>query len=369
MPEALKEMFNRQSVGDLAAAVQGEFAGFDCGGFMELVFDAGWPDLALKQRMRQIALALHEFLPGDYVASLDILRGALPALREQSFEKMVFPDYVEVFGLDDWQESMPALEFFTQSVSAEFAIRPFIRRYPGRTMAQMLAWAEHDHPRVRRLASEGCRPRLPWGMGLPAQKEDPAPILPILERLKSDPDESVRRSVANNLNDISKDHPVLVLRVLERWHRDNSPEMSRLVQHALRTMIKQGDPGALELLGYPSKPQVAVRGARLEPVEIAIGDSITLSFTVESTADVEQRLMIDYVLHLVRARGQRTAKVFKLTKKSIGPGQTIFVTKRQSFRPVSSRRYYPGSHVIQVQINGKRFEQIPFELLAENELE
>ncbi len=200
-------MFNSESVGALGAVIQAEYPAFDTQGFAARVFDESWEDLELKGRMRHITLALGDMLPADYRLALGILHRVLPSLGYYGFEKMVFPDYVGVYGLDDWEASMPALEVFTQEVSAEFAIRPFIIRYQDQTMAQMQRWAGHEHPEVRRLASEGSRPRLPWGIALPALKADPAPILPILERLRADEAETVRRSVANNLNDISKDNP------------------------------------------------------------------------------------------------------------------------------------------------------------------
>lgn len=222
---ALKNMFNEQSVAALAAAIQKEYPAFDRQAFLARVFDEGWEARKLKERMRHITTALHDFLPQGYPTALDVLRRALPSLADYGFEKMVFPDYVEVYGLDDWQASMPALEEFTQHVSAEFAIRPFIACHQDRTMAQMLEWARHEHPGVRRLASEGCRPRLPWGIRLPALQADPSPSLPILEQIKLDESESVRRSVANNLNDVSKDRPEVVIEVLRRWHEHDTPEI------------------------------------------------------------------------------------------------------------------------------------------------
>ena len=190
------------------------------------------------------------------------MKKTLPLVSEFGFVKMIFPDFVEVYGLDDWEASIPALEEFTQQTSAEFAIRPFIVRYPERTMAQMLEWAGHAHEGVRRLSSEGCRPRLPWAIALSALKADPSPILPILDRLKGDPSESVRRSVANNLNDISKDNPDVVIGVLRRWQADDTDEMHRLTSHALRTLLKAGNLDALALLGYPP-PAIGVKNLRL----------------------------------------------------------------------------------------------------------
>lgn len=367
MPEPLKNMFNEQSVTALGEAVRTNYPAFDLAAFKTAVFTPNWESLELKQRMRHIATNLRPFLPDDYAEALAILRQALPLLNEQSFEKMVFPDFVEVYGLDDYETSIPALEYFTQFMSAEFAIRPFIHRYPDQTMRQMLAWSRHKHPGVRRLASEGCRPRLPWGIGLPALKADPSPILPILEQLKLDESESVRRSVANNLNDISKDNPGVVIDVLRRWQADTSDQIRWITSHALRTLIKQGHPAALEMLGYPSGAAVAIRNFTIEPEIVPFDGSLTFSFEIESESDQPQNLMIDYVVHLMRANGKQTPKVFKLAKKTIEPGETLAISRNHSFAPVTTRTYYPGEHAIELKINGQLFGRTAFMLDAETE--
>jgi 3-methyladenine DNA glycosylase AlkC len=360
MPEPLKNMYNERSVTALGEAIRANYPAFDLAAFKTAVFDPDWESRELKQRMRHIATSLRPFLPDDYGAALAVLRQALPLLNEQSFEKMVFPDFVEVFGLDDYDTSIPALEYFTQFMSAEFAIRPFIQHYPQQTMKQMLAWSRHEHPGVRRLASEGCRPRLPWGMGLPALKADPSPILPILEHLKNDESESVRRSVANNLNDISKDNPSVVIATLQRWQADDSDEIRRITSHALRTLIKQGHLAALELLGYPSGAAIAIHDFTIEPDVVPFNGRLTFSFEIVSESDRPQDLIIDYVVHLMRANGKQTAKVFKLAKKTIQPGEVLSIRKNHSFAPVTTRVYYPGDHAIELKINGRLFQRRNF---------
>ena len=353
MAERLKDMFFKpEFFDDLAAACRAVYAPFDTETFLAQIYDMGWEDRELKERVRHTTLTLGSLLPEDYRAALSLLRQLAPALDSYGFEKMIFPDFVEVYGLDDWNVSLPALEQFTQQASAEFAVRPFIVKDQKRMMAYMLQWAGHASHHVRRLASEGCRPRLPWAMALPALKADPTPILPILERLKLDESETVRRSVANNLNDISKDNPHVVVDVIRRWQAHNTKEMRWIATQALRTLVKAGNPDALELLGFPSAPEIRVKSLVLEPDTIAIGDKITFSFEVESTGQSSQELMIDYVMHLVRAKGKQTRKVFKLTKKTIAPGETLTITKRHSFQPMSTRKYYPGEHAVEIQING-----------------
>lgn len=229
-------------------------------------------------------------------------------------------------------------------------------------MAQMLAWAWHEQESVRRLATEGCRPRLPWAMALLALQADPSPILPILEQLKNDPSESVRRSVANNLNDISKDHPETVLKLLNNWQDEGNQEISWITNHALRTLLKQGHPQALELLGFPSDPALSVQNLTIEPTTLAIGEELTFSFEVVSSGQEEQKLMIDYIVYLMRANGRQTPKVFKMSKRTLAPGQGIQLHKRHSFRPITTRKYYPGAQALEIQINGRRFGRVAFEL-------
>jgi 3-methyladenine DNA glycosylase AlkC len=357
--EPLKNMFSPQYVSDLADAVETQYSSFEKESFVAQVLDDSWEARELKDRMRYITVTLHDFLPDDFRTALDILRQTAPHLDAYGFACMVFSDFVEVYGLDDYDASIPALEQFTQQISAEFAVRPFIIKYQDRMMAQMLAWAKTDNEHLRRLASEGCRPRLPWGIALPAFKADPSPILPILELLKQDESETVRRSVANNLNDISKDNPDVVLEVLQRWQAVNTDEMRRMTNHALRTLLKAGNPGALALLGYPP-PAITVKNLAVTPKTVPFGGKLIFSFDIESTAEKPQDLMIDYVVYLMRANGKQTAKVFKLSKRSIQPGEIIKIEREFSFKPVTTRKYYPGEHAIEPKINGQVFGRAEF---------
>ena len=365
MPEAWKDIFFPPPFfDDLVAALRQAHPAFNADQFLARIHDDRWPDRALKDKWRHVTQALHDALPQDYRTALALLRQIAPAVDRYGFEKVIFPTFVELYGLDDWDASLPAFEQFTQIMSAEFAVRPFIVRDPDRMLAQMLAWAHHPAASVRRLASEGCRPRLPWGIALPALKADPAPILPILEVLKNDPSEDVRRSVANNLNDIAKDNPAVVLDVLRRWQADSSPEMEKLTRHALRTLIKAGHPGALDLLGVRAGAEVAVRNLTVEPAAIPMGETITFSFEIESTSGDPQDLVIDYIVHLVRAKGKTSPKVFKLTRRTLAPGETIRLSRKHSFAAITTRRYYPGEHAIEIQVNGAPCARQPF-LLAE----
>ena len=356
----LKDMYNEGYVANLVRAIQTELPSFDESTFLENVFDAGWAARELKERMRHITVALHDLLPAGYRTALDILRRAAPKLSHYGFENMVFCDFVGVYGLEDWEASIPALEVFTQLISAEYAVRPFIRMDEDCMMAQMLAWAHHDSPDVRRLASEGCRPRLPWGISLPALQADPSPILPILEQLRLDESESVRRSVANNLNDISKDHPELVIATIRRWQAQGREEIAWITGHALRGLLKAGDPGALELLGYAPDPSIAVHSLRVDPAVIPFGGEVVFSFDIESLADQPQNLMIDYVVHYMKASGKLSPKVWKLSKRTIRSGEVLHISRRHSFRSVTTRKHYPGQHAIEPKINGRLFGRVTF---------
>ena len=360
----IKDLLNEETVGALAQAMHTDHGTFDRESFLTRVFDADWPARALKQRIRHITVTLHDLMREDYRDALDMLRRV--RLDVKGIVQWVFTDYVEVYGLDDREASMLALEEFTQQFSAEFAIRPFIVRYPERTMGQMLAWSGHESAEVRRLATEGCRPRLPWGIRLQDLVVDPSPILPILERLKNDESESVRRSVANNLNDISKDNPDIVLDLLRKWKADAADDVLRevrwLTNHSLRTLVKQGHPEALALLGYPSDAEIAVRNLTIEPQAIAMGDKVTLSFDVESLAGEQLNLMVDYVVYHMKANGTLSPKVFKLTKKAIQPGEVLHIERKHSFAPVTTRKYYPGEHAIEPKINGQLFGRAEFVL-------
>lgn len=362
MAEPLKNMFNIRFFTALTSALKTAYSDFNEHTFMNDVLDPLWESRELKQRMRHITTCIHDALPHDYDEALVILRRAAPLLTGFTFENMIFPDYVEVYGLQDWDVSLPALEQFTQQSSAEFAVRPFIMSNQQRMMTQMLEWAKHDSPHVRRLASEGCRPRLPWAMALPTLKTDPTPIFPILEQLKMDDSEYVRRSVANNLNDIAKDHPQLVIDLLRRWRIHETPDMNKLINHALRTLIKQGNTHALALLGYNHSTQVTVSALTVSPQTITMGGELIFSFSVESVTDHTQTLLIDYVVHHIRANGQQTPKVFKLTKVTLAAHEVQTFRKKHSFRAITTRKYYPGEHSIEIQVNGVSAARANFQI-------
>ena len=329
---------------------------------LEDIFDCDWEERALKQRIRHIAVSIRSFLPDDYAAALRIMREAARSVDGGWMSVWSFNDFVEEYGVDQPDLSLPALEQFTKLASAEFAVRPFIIRYPERMADQMLTWAHDADPLVRRLASEGFRPRLPWGVGIPELKRDPSPIIPVLELLKSDPSEDVRRSVANNLNDISKDHADVVVRLLGEW-ADGSPEIEGVTKHALRTLLKQGHPGALELLGFHGDVSVDVVGAAIDPAVVRVGDSTVLSAEIRSTGDAPEKLMVDYAVNFQNVSGTGSRKVYKGVVVDLGGGELFVLKRKISLAQRTTRRIIAGPHSVEIQVNGVVHAVVPFDVI------
>jgi len=361
--DALKDMYHRGFFERLAERVKAVDPAFDAAAFVDRVLADGWESLALKQRMRRAATALREGLPPDYASALDIALRTAESCGN-GFEYMLFPDFVEAYGLDDPDRSVPALAALTRYSSSEFAVRPFIVRYPERMERQLLEWAEDENEHVRRLASEGSRPRLPWGTALTAYKRDPAPTLRVLEKLKEDPSEYVRRSVANHLNDISKDHPALVLDIARRWLGVH-PHTDWIVKHACRTLLKKCDPDALALFGYAD-----ASGLRVDRFELSSGDRLPWEGTLEASFALTlegafpRKLRIEYAIDYVKSNGARSRKLFKLSEREFDPGETS-MRFRQSFREMSTRRHYPGAHRVSIVVNGEILAERAFQLLAQ----
>lgn len=358
MPEALKDRYDEAYLNRLVDELARHSPRFPRKRMLQFVFDGEWEQRELKQRMRHITHALHEFLPEDYGTALTILEQAAPAFG--GFEAMFFPDFVEVYGLADWDRSMTALEHFTKYSSSEFAVRPFILQDQQRMVRQLKLWASSPNELVRRLASEGSRPRLPWAMALPAFKKNPAPILPILEQLKADPSEYVRRSVANHLNDISKDHPGVVLELVEQW-LPGKPFTRWIMRHGCRTLLKQGDPKTLTLFGYREPKDLRIRNFLLQPSTIKMGEQVEFEFELISREPTLGQIRVEYAVEFVRLKGTSTRKVFKISE-GVYPEQSRSYRRRHSFKPISTRNYYPGTHRLAIIVNGQEMEQAEFEL-------
>ena len=366
MPELMKDKYyNYHSIHELALRVKAVYPSFlDCD-FIGGIMDDTWDALALKGRMRQIAINLGKYLPSDYEQALAILNqvvaGYPAGFNDNSL--IYFPDFVEVYGQDEchWDLSIAALERYTQYSTAEFAVRPFIIKHEGRMMAQMSVWAGHGNEHVRRLASEGCRPALPWGQALTRFKKDPSLVLGILEQLKADPSLYVRKSVANNLNDISKTHPDLVAQIAMDWYGKNG-YTDWIVKHGCRTLLKKGNKDVLGIFGVADASCVDVYDFALGAASVSIGEDMLFSFKVR--ADKATKVRLEYGIHYVKANGGQTRKIFQISETSLISNQVKAFRKTHSFTDLSSRKHYPGIHSLVLIVNGVEQTKLDFEVLA-----
>ena len=365
--QPLKSYVNAAIARQLAEQIKAVYADFAIDAFVQQV-SSGLKELELKERVAHIAGGLRDYLPAEYPEAVNLLLAILGpdnSTEEEPWGEWYFlmpvAYFVEAYGLEHFEESMVAMYEITKRHTSEFAVRPFLMRYPQRTLERLHQWVKDENLHVRRWVSEGTRPRLPWASRLPAFIENPQPVLRLLEHLKNDPSLYVRKSVANNLNDISKDHPDMVIEMLTGWHQEASQETLWIIRHALRTLLKQGHPDALHLLGY-GEPQVMLHNLRVEPPILQFGQSLTISFTVQSESEETQNLMIDYLIHFVKANGKTRPKVFKFSKKSLKGGQSMDLQKKHAIKAITTRRYYAGTHRVEIQVNGKILGGVEFEL-------
>lgn len=355
MAELLKDIYNEEFLLDFSKKVQSAYSVFDTTSFVAAVMDDTWDTLPLKARTRRISEKLGLYLPNDYAAALEILYAIADSCI--GFPYLFFPDFVEVYGREEqhWELSMNALENFTQKSSAEFAIRTFILSDPERAMQRMVIWAEHSSEHVRRLASEGCRPRLPWGQALSMFKEDPSSVLSILELLKADPSLYVRKSIANNLNDIAKDNPTLVIATARRWIGDNT-DTDWIIRHGCRTLIRKANPEVMELFGYASSteevPLTTSASISVQPSTLMIGDSCEIQYSLDVRGGESLHIRIEYGIYFIKTSGTPSRKLFLLSDKTVSGGIRLTGTRRHSWANLTTRRHYPGNHKIVLLMNG-----------------
>lgn len=367
MTEPLKNLYNEKLFDILCRSCEEIIPGFNKDQFLQEIYDQQWDERELKERLRHITVSLKKQLPYDYPTIITLVINLVPALKKNgapvdTFEYAFIPDFVQLYGVNHLEESLEAMEQLTQFVTCEFAIRPFLIQYPERMKQQMLDWSEHEHPSVRRLTSEGFRPRLPWALGVPALKKDPSPILPVLENMKNDPSETVRRSVANNLNDISRDHPELVIEIAKRWI-GHSEHTNKLVKYACRTLLKQGNQEILELFGYGSTFNVELSDFRIHTPEVNIGESLEFTFQLKNKSDSSTKIRLEYGVYFLKANGSHSKKVFKISEKEYDGNSSTRIERSQTFRPITTRVYHTGLHKLSVIVNGIESELLEFELL------
>jgi 3-methyladenine DNA glycosylase AlkC len=324
--------------------------------------------LEMKPRVQLIRKTLKAALPEKFPSALKILMQSVEAGNLKGFDLWPYTDFIQTYGLNHTKLSLDALKKLTIRFTSEWAVRPFLAKKTSATLAYVLQCAQDKNAHVRRWASEGSRPRLPWGERLNLFIEKPTLTFKILETLKYDTELYVRKSVANHLNDVSKDHPELVTKLLSRWRR-NAPAIHHkkidwIISHALRTLIKQGNPGALKLIGVSAKTEVKLKLFSFEKSTYSLGDKLNFSFILESSSKSSQKLVIDYVIHYMRANDKRSAKVFKLKNIEIAAQQSILIAKSHHLRKVTTRVHYSGMHLLEVQVNGVVVKSCKWNLLV-----
>lgn len=371
MAEPFKNRIDAALLQQMAAHLRRADRAFRHAKFLARAQD-GLDALELKARVLHVADALAVALPDDFSAACELLQGALapaPAPGDDDLATLVttprglagwaiwpMTEYVAQHGIDHPERALAALHALTQRFTAEFAIRPFLLQHPQLTLQHLHRWLHDPSPHVRRLVSEGSRPRLPWGRQLPALIADPTPTLPLLRHLQHDPSAYVRRSVANHLNDIAKDHPELVAAWIEEHAAAAAPPLRALLRHAARTLIKKGHKRALAAFGVAATFD-GDASLRIAPRRPLLGESCELHVELGSTAAVPQRLVVDYVVHRLLADGSTRQKIWKGWQLTLAPGESRTLQKQHSLKPTTVRRNYAGRHRFELVVNGESVAQ------------
>ncbi|MEX1123545.1 MAG: DNA alkylation repair protein [Balneolales bacterium] len=359
MAEPLKNHFGQNIPRIIAEKIATVYPGFDTESFIIHTLD-GYEPLNLMDRGRKIAHSLHQYLPDDYQEAITILIDSLDVKTKTqqvpgpiaSFLFLPHTFFVALYGLSHFEASMRAQYMLTQRFTAEYSIRPFLEQYTHSTLERLTEWTSDPSIHVRRLVSEGTRPRLPWAPRLQQFRKNPRPVLELLEQLKDDSSEYVRRSVANNLNDIGKDHPKLLFGTVSQWMKDATEDRQKLIRHALRSAVKRGDPAALSLLGFGDPVKAMLEDIQITPHCPEIGGSVQIAFTVKSTHSLLQRVMVDFCIHYVKADGRTSVKVFKLKEINLAPNGRVQLSKKVSLAEMTTRKHYPGKHKVEALLNG-----------------
>jgi 3-methyladenine DNA glycosylase AlkC len=370
-PFLIRDFFSPAIVKKIATDISRENTSFDEEGFLNAILSQ-LRNQSYSERKDNITQNLIYYLPEDYETSVKLLLKVTPPPYTGEMETdgidrfyvSTFTSFISKQGLDHYDISMNALYEMTKCFTSEWDIRPFILAYPEKTLSLLKIWAKDKNLHVRRLVSEGSRPNLPWGKKLKFIDENAeTTTLPLLSILQNDHSEYVRRSVANHLNDLSKNNADLVVKHLEKWSTNKpSKNKTRLIHHALRTLIKQGHIDALKLIGYEDDFNVDVKISSGNS-DIKWGGKFEFSFIVKSNESNNRKLLIDYIIGFQKKDGKISNKVFKLKKVELTSKEEIVVSKSQSFKAITTRVYYPGKHILYIQINGKIVAQKTFQLL------
>ena len=366
MAEPLKNLYSLEFYSSFCNEVETFIPSFDQDLFINQIFDDEWENRELKERLHHTTEVLYHFMPSDQIESIKILVQLSHHLlsighSKYSLEYMFLPDYFEMYCIDFFDESMTAFEQITPLTSCEFAIRPFILKNMDASINYLIKWTAHKNEHVRRLASEGCRPRLPWAIALPPLKEDPNPILPILEQLIQDESEYVRKSVANNFNDISKDNPEILINILKKWENKSS-DTTWILKHASRTLLKQGQKDVMHFFGFKSSKQIKVANLKIQKREIKLGEHLEFGFKLENTSNSSSLIRLEYAIYYMKSNGIHSKKVFKISEKDYPSKSKTLIERSQHFKAISTRRYYEGIHYLSIIINGEEKEKHAFTL-------
>ena len=369
MSSLLKDRYNPAFYEMLLSAVMDILPDFNKQSFLKAIFNQEFEQLELKGRMKHTSKVFHEHLPFDFPLCAKYwiqIAQVLIKQKKQSYglELMFIPDYIETYGINYLKESTEAFEKITELCSCEFAVRPFIIRYEKPMLKILMDWSKHKNHHVRRLASEGSRPRLPWAIALNHFKQDPSPLLPILHQLKNDSSEYVRKSVANHLNDISKDHPDRLYEVIKNW-KGKSRETDAILKHASRTLLKKGDPTILQFFSYHDHPDLECSGFIIENKRVKIGEYLQFAFVLKNLGNKPVTARLEYGIHYLRSNGTHSKKVFKISERELKPQEILPVKRAQSFRVITTKTFYTGTQQLSIIINGKEKFIGSFELYTQ----
>ncbi len=366
MAELLKNVYNLAFYQKLSSEIQQIHLETDTELFIKKIFCDTWEQKELKDRMRHTTKVLADFLPATFEQAAVSLKKLTQLVLQNptkgdGFTYLFLADYIEQYGIEYFDISIPLIEYVTQLTSCEFTVRPFIITYPDRMMSVMTKWSKHNNHHVRRLASEGCRPRLPWAMALPDFKKKPNAILPILENLNDDSSEYVRKSVANNLNDITKDNPTIVLQLIKKW-KGKSKNTDWIIKHGTRTLLKQGHPEIIAFYNLNQSDDITISDFNINTATVQIGNELEFSFLLANHDTQPQFARLEYAIYYLRQNGSYSKKVFKITEKEIPATASVFINRKQSFRIITTRKFYLGTQKLSIILNGLEKGILEFEL-------
>ena len=361
MATLLKELYDKHYITLLASTLQSVENTFESQKFFNDVFIPAYDSYTLKERREHIAKVMARYLPNEFIMALEVLKKAFMAINTDKLylQNMVFQEFVALYGVKTPQASLDALKTFTINSSSEFAIRVFLSVYEEQTLTKMLEFAKDSNEHIRRLASEGSRPRLPWAQKLESFIEAPTKTTPILELLKDDTSAYVRKSVANHLNDISKDNPAYTKELITRWYKENR-DRKKMLRHAARTLLKNGDSEMMELFGYTQNKKIKLKDFVVD-TEVQMGGELHLEGVVSSDV-VLGEIRIEYEMEFVRKNGKTTTKIFHIFSGEVRAKEKKF-TKSYSFKPITTRQYYTGEHRLSVVVNGVKIATKRFNLV------